>query len=161
MQLKTLSTLCLFSVALIAQAASSPVKSGADASNPGKLLNEMRVNAEQIRSCARNLENLSQTLQEPKWSDYDEQWNMIKPAQERINLETQRLEQMKASLSNPEQQMFGQIKRDVAEITRETNDLWKRLGRQKVDLATPALATDARHLNRAAGDLIKMTASTS
>ena len=125
-----------------------------------RLLKEMKANARHIDSCARQIESLART-QNAQWSDYDRQWNLIKPAQERIDLETQRLERVQASLSAPEQHTLAQTRRDAKEITSATHDLWLKIGQSQVDLKPRALNADSRQLDKATGELIKATGSTS
>jgi hypothetical protein len=160
MRLTMLSAGAICFGALIAHAGTIPIKAEAQSSEAGRLLKVIKVNAEQIRSFALNLENLAKQA-DAKWTDYDQQWNMIKPAQERIDRALWHLENMRASLSAPEQQTLTQTERDVAEITGATRDLWMRLGQPKVDLKKPALNADARSLDKAARDVIKATAPTS
>ena len=160
MGLKMLSAIAIFSGALIAQAGSLPPKAGAESNQAARLMKEIKANAKQIQTSASNLEKLAKT-RDAKWQDYDQQWNLIKPAQERINLAMQRLEGMQASLSPAERQTIDQTKRDVQAIAGATHDLWVRLGQPKVDLKTPALNADARRLDKAARELGKTTASKS
>lgn len=160
MRLRMLNVGVICFGALVAQAGTLPSKAGVESSEAGRLLKVIKANAEQIRSSSHRLENLA-TRADARWIDYDQEWNMIKPAQERIDRALWRLENMQASLSAPEQQALTQTKGDVAEITGATHDLWMRLGQQKVDLKRPALNADARSLDKAARDVIKSTVSTS
>jgi len=160
MQLRMSSVIAIFSGALIAQAGSLPSKAGAESNQAGRLLKEIKGDAEQIRASASNLDRLTKTP-DAKWMDYDQQWNTFKPAQECIDLATQRLDGMKTSLSPAERQALDQVKRDVETIASATHDLWSRLGQSKVDLTLRGLSADARDLGKAARDLIKTTASTS
>lgn len=109
---------------------------------------------------ALNLEKLAMQA-DARWSDYDRQWNMIKPAQQRIDLAMERLEGTQASLSPAERQAVAQTKRDVDEIANTTQDLWIRIGQQTVDLKAPALRADARRLDKATRELIKAVNSAS
>jgi len=164
MRLKIVCATTIFSTALFAQAGPSPSKSKTESGNEsiraGKLLKEIKVNADQIRSSALTLEKLAIETN-AGWSDYDRQWNMIKPAQERIDLTMQRLERMQASLSPTERQAVAQTKKDLDAIADATHDLWMRIGQQRVDLKAPALKADARRLDKGAGELIKEVASIS
>jgi hypothetical protein len=158
MRLTTLNVVAMFAGALLAPAGWVSSKAGGESKQAGRLLTEIKADAEQIRSCARNLENLAKTPG-AKWQEYDQQWNTIKPAQERIDLATQRLESMQASLAPAEQKVLAQTKRDLEEISSTTHDLWIRLGQPKLDLQ--ALSADARGLDKAARELVNVTASTS
>jgi hypothetical protein len=164
MRLKILCATTIFSLALFAQAGPSSSKSKTESGNgpiqAEKLLKEIKANADQIRSSALTLEKLAMEAN-AQWSDYDRQWNIIKPAQERIDLTMQRLEGMQASLSPTERQAVAQTKKDIDEIADATHDLWMRIGQQRVDLKAPALKADARRLDKAARELIKEVASTS
>jgi hypothetical protein len=160
MGLKMFSAVAIFSGALIAQAGSVPSRTGAESNQAGRLMREIRANATQIQASASNLEKLVRT-RDTKWQDYDQQWNMIKPAQERIDVAMGRLEGMQASLSPAERQALDQTKRDVQTIAGATHDLWIRLGQPKIDLKAPALNADAQRLDKAARELSKTTASKS
>jgi len=160
MRLKMLSVFAIFSGVLMAQAGSLPSKAEAKPNQAARLMKEIQANAMQIQASASHLERLAKSG-DAKWQDYDQQWNLIKPAQERINLATQRLEGMQASLSPAERQALDQTERDVWAIAGATHDLWIRLGQPKVDLKTPALNADARRLDKAARELSKTTASKS
>lgn len=160
MGLKMLSAVAIFSGALIAQAGSLPPKAGTESSQAARLLKEIKANAMQIQTSASKLEKLAKTP-DAKWQDYDQQWNLIKPAQERIDVVMRRLEAMQASLSPAERQTIDQTKRDVQAIAGATHDLWVRLGQPNVDLKTPALNADARRLDKAARELSKTAASNS
>lgn len=159
MKFKMLSMVAIFSGALIAQAGSLPSKAAAASNQAAKLLNAIKADAEQIHSSADNLERLAKNPN-TSWQSYDEQWNMIKPLQERMALSMQRLEGMRASLSPAEQPVLEQTRRDVDEITRATRELWVRID-QLQETKGPALNAEARHLDQAAHDLIKALASTS
>ena len=91
MRLRMLNVGVICLGALVAQAGTLPSKAGTESNEAGRLLKMIKLNAEQIRSSARNLENLSKQV-DAKWVDYDQQWNMIKPAQERIDRALWRLE---------------------------------------------------------------------
>jgi len=164
MRLKIVCAATIFSMAFFAQAGPSPSKSKTESGNEPiqaeKLLKEIKVNADQIRSSALTLEKLAMEAN-AQWSDYDRQWNMIKPAQERIDLTMQRLESMQPSLSPTERQAVAQTEKDLGAIADATHDLWMRIGQQRVDLKAPALKADARRLDEAARELIKEVASTS
>jgi hypothetical protein len=94
---------------LVAPAGTLPSKAGTESIEARRLLKSIKVNAEQIRSSAHNLENLAKQA-DAKWADYDQQWNMIKPSQERIDRAMWRLEAIQASLSAAEQQALTQTK---------------------------------------------------
>lgn len=164
MRLKIVCATTIFSMSLFAQAGPSASKSktesGAESVQAKKLLKEIKSNADQIRSSALALEKLAMEA-DTHWSDYDRQWNMIKPAQERIDLTIQRLQAMQASLSPTERQAVAQTKKDMDEIADATHDLWMRIGQQRADLEAPALKADARRLDKIARQLIKEVASTS
>ena len=123
-------------------------------------MNQIKANSRQIRACASEIQRLDRTP-DAKWVDYDRQWNMIKPAQEAMELATWRLERMKDSLPAQEQQSFAQIKREVGEVTSATHDLWLKLGQPTVDLSTPKLNADARGLDRASRELVKQAGTKS
>lgn len=154
MQLNVLSVIGIVSGALLAQAGTAPSQAGTDSRHAERLMKEIKVNSEQIRSAAIKIEGLAKQP-DAKWSDYDQQWNIIKPAQEKIALAEQRLERMQGSLSAQEQQALNQTKSDVNEITRATHDLWMKIGQPKPDLKTRPLNADARGLDKASRDLIK------
>ena len=164
MRLKIVCAATIFSMALFAQAGPSPSKSKTEFGNEPiqveKLLKEIKVNADQIRSSALTLEKLAMEAN-AKWSDYDRQWNIIKPAQERIDLTMQHLEGMQASLSPTERQTVAETKKDINKIADATHDLWMRIGQQRVDLKAQALKSDVRRLDKAAREIIKEVASTS
>ena len=160
MRLTFLSVLSIFAGALAVLANTLPAKTGAPSSEAGRLMQQIKINSEQIRTSAHEIERLAKTP-DAKWPDYDVQWNKIKPAQEAIDRATWHLERMQSSLSAAEQKSFTQMKRDAAEVTGATHDLWLKLGRQNVDLKTPALNADARGLDKAARELMKETAPAS
>jgi len=158
MRLRTITLVAIFSGALAAQTGSPPANTGSKANEAARLLKTIRADAEQIHSSADNLERLTK-IRDTNWQNYDQQWNAIKPAQERIDLATRRLERIQASLSPAERQALDQTKRDVEAIASATHDLWIRLGQSKIDLKAPGFNADARSLDKAARDLIKTTAS--
>jgi hypothetical protein len=164
MRFRIVSAATIFSITLFAQAGPSPsqskTESGQESIQARKLLKEIKANSDHIRSSALKLEQLSMESN-AQWSDYDRQWNMIKPAQERVARAMERLEGMQASLSPAEREAVDQTKRDVNQITTATHDLWIRLGQQTVDLKAPALRADARRLDKAARELIKEAVSAS
>jgi hypothetical protein len=159
MKFKMLSTVAIFSGALIAQAGSLPFTAAEESNQATRLLKAIKADAEEIHSSADNIERLARNPN-TSWQSYDQQWNMIKPLQERMALSMQRLEGMSASLSPAEQPALEQAKRDVDKITRTTHELWVRID-QLQETKGPALNADARHLDQAARDLIKAIASTS
>jgi DNA repair exonuclease SbcCD ATPase subunit len=158
MRLRTMTLVAIFSGTLVAQTGSTLPKIGSEANDAASLLRAIRADAEQIQSSADNLERLTK-IRDTNWQNYDQQWNAIKPAQERIDLAMQRLERMQASLPPAERQALDQTKRDAEAIANATHDLWIRLGQSKVDLKAPAFNADARGLDKAARDLIKTTTS--
>ncbi len=159
MRLRTITLVAIFSGALVAQTGSPLPKIGSEANEAARLLKAMRAEAEQIQSSADKMERLAK-VRDTNWQNYDRQWNNIKPVQERIDLATQRLERMKASLTPAERQALDQTKRDVEAITGATHDLWTRLGQSKIDLKPSPFNADARTLDKAARDLIKTTSAT-
>jgi len=159
MRYKTITLIAIFAGALIAQTASPRPGAGSEANEAARLLKAIRADVEQIQSSADKLKRLAQ-VRDTNWQNYDQQWNAIKPAQERIDLATQRLERMQASLTPAERQALDQSKRDVEAIAGATHDLWIRLGQSKIDLKAPAFNADARSLGKTARDLIKTTSAT-
>jgi DNA repair exonuclease SbcCD ATPase subunit len=159
MRYKTITLVAFFSGALIAQTASPLPGAGSEANEAARLLKAIRADVEQIQSSADKIERLAK-VRDTNWQNYDQQWNTIKPAQERIDLATQRLERTQASLTPAERQALDQSKRDVEAIAGATHDLWIRLGQSKIDFKAPAFNTDARSLDEAARDLIKTTSAT-
>lgn len=105
MRLRTITLVAMFSGALAAQTGSTLPKTGSEANDAARLLKAIRADAEQIQSLADNFERLTK-IRDTNWQNYDQQWNAIKPAQERIDLAMQRLERMQASLPPAERQVF-------------------------------------------------------
>jgi chromosome segregation ATPase len=142
----------MFSGAVLAQPGAA--NTSTDSNTAARLVEEIHSNAAQIRACARTLESLDKSSNSA-WSAYDEQWNTIKPAQERIDLAMERLESIEGSLSAADRQTVDQARQDVQRISSATHDLWMRIGQPKPDLQGTVLNSDARKLDRAARDLMR------
>ena len=84
-----------------------------------------------------------------RWTDFDREWNAIKPTQEEIDRAAQRLEQMKSSLPAPEEQQFAMMKPRIAAIDSATHDLWLRIGQSKSDMKPAVLKADSSRLDNA------------
>jgi hypothetical protein len=158
MQFRKLSA-AVIAGACLAQAASQTSNIEPKPDQAGRLLNEIKVNAQQIRSAASDLEALAKN-HNAKWQDYDGKWNMIKPSQERIDLATQRLEAMQASLTPAEQQALTQAKHDSGIIAAATRDLRITIGQGTSDVPVSAVSTNARRLEIAARALSRTISST-
>jgi hypothetical protein len=130
-------------------AQASPSKSATEGKRAEVLLHQMKAEAERIQSTAQQLEMLTRNAN-PRWLQYDLQWNEIKPAQEALNRQMWRLDSMRAELSPAEQTVVDQSKEEVQQIARETRRLRTLLDQPGVDLKSPQFQACGRHLVKSA-----------
>lgn len=149
----------LLAQAPLAQAASTSVKPSIDARMAARLLREIRVDAEQVRSAAARLDGLTKSSS-VSWIDYDRQWNEIKPAQEDMEIKLGRLERIQAALSPEERKQLDQSKPMIGQIQLRTHELRVLLDKPGVQTGDSEFKTYAISLRRAASQLGRTTSAT-
>jgi hypothetical protein len=120
---------------------------------------QVRSEARQIRSTAMGMEKLA-SQPNATWSQYDTQWNEIKPVEEALVMHLGRLELKEESLSAADQKVVDDVKPAIQDIAARTHQLRVLLDQPGVDLKSPKLNRCARDLARDAAHLAQMTAHT-
>lgn len=138
--------------AAMAQAAST--KATEEAHRGARMLREIRADAAHVRTAASRLDELTQGSN-AAWLAYDRQWNEIKPYTEDMQLKLWGLEDMRASLSGPEQKELDQAKPVIQAILNRTHELRELLDKPGVETTNShfktyatSLRIDARKLDR-------------
>jgi hypothetical protein len=147
----------LAGTAVAAPAACQPASPAQEARTSAGLLRDIRMDARQVRAHAWQWAMLTKN-QSAFWSNFDRQWNEIKPPVEDMSMKLVRLENMRASLPASDQKAIDASKPLIADIARETHGLRMELDRYYNDLSiplTPASVSDARVLAQDAGRLVR------
>ena len=152
--------LCFGTVALVigstvlAQAASAPGMEKGDSHTAARLLREIRADAVQVHQSAVHLDKLTQSPA-AKWTDYDRQWNEIKPSVEDMQLKLGRLEAMQTAISPGERKEVDQSKILIQEIQARTHELRNLLDKPGVQTNDAKFKTFAKSLRNEAVRLEK------
>lgn len=119
-----------------------------------RLLHDIHVDAMQIQTAARHLESLTSTPS-PKWLQFDEQWNEIKPPVEDMDIRIARLEKIQSSLSPAQRADLDQSKMLANQIRTRTRELRNLLDKPGVSTSDKMFRTYARDLTSESNKLAK------
>lgn len=117
----------------------------AQSSSAGTLLQQVKAEAQTIETHAAQMERLAERPN-AQWAQFDQQWNEIKPAQEALQMKIDRLEKMRASLSDQQRKMLDDSKQAAQMISARTHELFRMIDQQGADLTSPTFRADARSL---------------
>ena len=114
----------------------------------------MKMDAEGVDKAAREMEQLLKKS-DSTWLDYDRQWNLIKPHQERLTENLEALNKMEASLTPAQRKAMSDLKLYAERIAGQTHALRTVLDTKGVNIAKSPLRSDAQKLSKAAMNLAK------
>ncbi len=114
-----------------------------------RLLQQMKTDAQTIESHATKLARLTEDTN-TRWGQFDEQWNEIKPAQEELQMKLNRLEGMRASLTDQQRKELDESKTAVQQVSALTHDLLKLIDKPGMDLTSRQFRSQARALANSA-----------
>jgi len=120
------------------------------------LFKQVRTDARQIHSTAMQMEKLA-AQPNATWSQYDTQWNVIKPVEEALVLHLRTLEAKEKSLSPADRKIVDDAKPKIQDIAARTHQLRAFLDQPGVDVKSPKLNRYARDLATEAAYLAQMT----
>lgn len=130
---------------LLATQAATPVASQPEAKSAGRLLQEVKAEAQTIEMHANRLERMAKDS-DTQWAQFDQQWNEIKSAQEALQAHIWRLEAMSSSLSAQQRKALDDSKQAAQQISARTSQLFKMIDQQGANLNSSSFRADAQSL---------------
>jgi len=128
-----LGTMLMFAGTAVWAQTSATSKSPDESKRAGRLLRDIRSDAAQIQSAAAELDRLA-TTSGATWVQYDRQWNVMKPAEEDMQLRLARLEKMDANLSPAQRDELNQSRTLIQQIHARTHALRALLDQNGVQM---------------------------
>jgi hypothetical protein len=132
---KTVSSIAtatlLMAGAFTLQAASNTPKPAGNSKEAATLLRDVKNDAAHVQSVAAHLKDLT-AASGAKWTDYDRQWNEIKPSVEDMHEKMWRLENIRAQMTPAEQKEYDQSKPLFQKIEARTHELRQLLDKPGV-----------------------------
>ncbi len=143
--------------AVFVLAADTPATSAKRTDNSQKtarLFRDIKADAAQVQAAAAHLDGMARSSG-ATWLEYDRQWNEIKPAVERMEMNLARLETMRATISPMERKDLDDSKLLIEEIQNRTHQLRALLDHQGVQATDAKFKVYARNLRSESSKLEK------
>ena len=142
--------------------ASTLAFAGVSLSAPSALqtMQDLEASARQVRAAAVGIELLAKEP-DAQWNQFDKQWKLIKPAQDRVNVEIGQLQAVKSSLTRAQQKALDRsekLAQDIAARTRTLHNMLNApnmLNTANLDNQSSAFRTEAEKLAAEARQLAR------
>lgn len=151
--------LALPMLSLAAAPAETTTATGNSVREATKLLHGIAADARMVRMHARKAERLSKEAS-PTWSAYDHQWNAMAPNIEDMSMKLGRLQGMRASLPDWQQQAIDHTAPLIREVAGNSKEFRTFLNEHGSDLTNPMFGTYAGKIFNASREIAQTAGKT-